>query len=169
MSSPGDLVRPSKTTRPGAIAGLVMFLVTACSSGEPDPEAVVLAGDTMGTRYRVVLGVELGHRESAKLSEMIAASLDEVDRAMSTWRSDSEVSSFNRSTSTDWFAVSPATVEVVGKALEISRLTDGAFDVTVAPLVDLWEFGPHGEAPRPGPPLAASSAAPRASSYGRRG
>lgn len=158
MSSPGVLVRPSKTARPGAIAGLVILLVTACGSGEPDPEAVVLAGDTMGTRYRVVLGVELGHRESERLSETIEASLDGVDRAMSTWRSDSEVSSFSRSTSTEWFAVSPATVEVVGKALEISRITEGAFDVTVAPLVDLWEFGPHGEAPRvPDPELVAET------------
>ena len=72
------------------------------------------------------------------------SALDEVNEAMSTYRDDSEVVLFNRHAGTDWFAVSVAVVTVVTEALEISRLSDGAFDVTVNPLVDLWGFGAAG-------------------------
>ena len=59
---------------------------------------------------------------------------------MSTYLPDSEVSRFNTSRSTDWQAVSPEVVEVVAYAQHVSELTDGAFDITVAPLVKLWGF-----------------------------
>lgn len=96
----------------------------------------------MGTSYRVVVVEELWGPSRDKLQQTIRAGLDGVDRKMSTWRSDSEVSAFNRLATTDWFPVSPETAEVVLAALEISRATNGAFDITVAPLVELWEFGP---------------------------
>ena len=60
---------------------------------------------------------------------------------MSTYQPDSDVSKFNRSTSTEWFSVDPLTAQVVMRALEISRQTNGAFDITVGPAVDLWNFG----------------------------
>ena len=68
--------------------------------------------------------------------------LAEIDRQMSTYRPDSEMSRFNRAPAGEWFAVSPATAEVVAAAQEISEKTDGAMDVTVGPLVRLWHFGP---------------------------
>jgi FAD:protein FMN transferase len=78
-----------------------------------------------------------------RLRDRVAARLERVDALMSTWREDSEVSRFNRSGGTDWFAVSPETATVVRRALATSRSTGGAFDVTVAPLVNLWSFGEH--------------------------
>jgi thiamine biosynthesis lipoprotein len=60
---------------------------------------------------------------------------------MSTYLPDSEVSRFNSSDQTEWFDVSRETVEVVSRAREISELSDGAFDITVGPLVALWNFG----------------------------
>ena len=66
---------------------------------------------------------------------------------MSTYREDSELSRFNASRSTDWFAVSDETAIVVELALEWGRRSSGAFDVTVGPLVDLWSFGPSPRAP----------------------
>ncbi len=62
---------------------------------------------------------------------------------MSTYRPESELSQFNRSDSTDWVNVSEDTAIVVAAAQEISRKTDGAFDITVGPLVDIWGFGPR--------------------------
>ncbi len=62
---------------------------------------------------------------------------------MSTYIATSELSRFNDQQSTDWFAVSSETAAVVALALEINAQTDGAFDVTVGPLVDLWGFGPQ--------------------------
>ena len=62
---------------------------------------------------------------------------------MSNYRADSAVSRFNNFTATNWFPVPLETARVVAEALEISRRTDGAFDITVAPLVRLWGFGPQ--------------------------
>ncbi|VTR23274.1 Thiamine biosynthesis lipoprotein ApbE precursor [Serratia fonticola] len=64
---------------------------------------------------------------------------------MSTYQPDSELSRFNASREVDKpFPVSAATTEVVLEALRINRVTDGALDVTVGPLVNLWGFGPEG-------------------------
>ncbi|MDG2469045.1 MAG: FAD:protein FMN transferase, partial [Pirellulaceae bacterium] len=75
-----------------------------------------------------------------KLKNSVAEELESVNQRMSTYIDDSEVSRFNQSTSTDWFPVSQATAEVVQKAQKISELSDGAFDITVQPLVALWRF-----------------------------
>ncbi|MCL4109628.1 UNVERIFIED_CONTAM: hypothetical protein GTU68_061885 [Idotea baltica] len=64
-----------------------------------------------------------------------------VNKAMSTWDSTSEISRFNASESTEWFSVSARFAAVVAESLRIASLTKGAFDPTVAPLIDLWNFG----------------------------
>ncbi|WP_152485988.1 FAD:protein FMN transferase [Methylohalobius crimeensis] len=68
--------------------------------------------------------------------------LETVDRQMSTYREDSELSRFNRSIADNWQPVSEDLARVVAASLEISRWSGGAFDVTVGPLVNLWGFGP---------------------------
>ena len=70
------------------------------------------------------------------------ARLDEVNAAMSTYLSTSEVSRFNNHDGSGWFPVSTATARVVIEAQRVSSLTDSAFDITVSPLVNLWGFGP---------------------------
>lgn len=103
-------------------------------------------GETMGTSYLVKVhdfpthSSKTGNWET--LVEEIKKRITEVDQAMSTYKNDSDISTFNVSESTDWFDVSKDTATVVELALEISKLTDGAFDITVAPIVDLWGFGP---------------------------
>lgn len=98
-------------------------------------------GQTMGTTYMVkVAGHEEVGDDEIRLS--IDAELRQVNDEMSTYLKTSEISQFNAGQSTDWFSVSPAFAMVVQQALEISADTDGAFDVTVAPLVNAWSFGP---------------------------
>ncbi|MGE3772666.1 MAG: FAD:protein FMN transferase, partial [Gammaproteobacteria bacterium] len=117
-----------------------------------------LAGDTMGTHYRV--NVVAPRHSEQDLQAGIEQRLDEVDAAMSTWRADSELSRFNAQAVTDWVAVSPALHVVLQTAAAISEITDGAFDVTVGPLVNLWGFGPDR---RPSaPPADTALAAARA-------
>jgi thiamine biosynthesis lipoprotein len=58
------------------------------------------------------------------------------------------LSHFNRHRSTDPFPVSAELLEVLAMAREVSERSGGAFDVTVAPLVDAWGFGPEGRARR---------------------
>lgn len=101
-----------------------------------------LNGQTMGTYYSIV--IDSGGTKEFAASDVTAkveACLADVNRQMSTWDPDSEISRFNRTANTEWFAVSPEFAEVVQESLRIHQLTQGAFDPTVAPLIDLWGFG----------------------------
>ncbi len=124
------------------MAAGIAFLLAACDAQRPQRSALEVTGAAMGTTYHVtVVGLPAGvapQQVRAGLAGLIA----KVDELMSTYRSDSDVSRFNASLTTDWVAVAPETRAVVEEALRVSRLTGGAFDVTVGPLVDLWGFGP---------------------------
>jgi thiamine biosynthesis lipoprotein len=61
---------------------------------------------------------------------------------MSAFRADSELSAFNRQPLHKAMPLSSELYAVFAAAQEVSRVSDGAFDVTVAPLVDTWGFGP---------------------------
>ena len=88
----------------------------------------------MGTTFAVTVVGPVSDSVAQRLREDIEVTLADVDGAMSTYDPDSELSRFNRWQRTDWFALSPLTFEVFRQAQEVSRLTRGAFDVTVAPL-----------------------------------
>ena len=100
----------------------------------------------MGTTFAVTVVGPVSDSVAQRLREDIEVTLADVDGAMSTYDPDSELSRFNRWQRTDWFALSPLTFEVFRQAQEVSRLTRGAFDVTVAPLVNAWGFGAAGPA-----------------------
>jgi thiamine biosynthesis lipoprotein len=74
--------------------------------------------------------------------DAVAGSLAEVVRAMSTYEAGSELSRFNRHAATTPFPLSAATMAVFALARDVSAATGGAFDITVAPVVDAWGFGP---------------------------
>ena len=61
---------------------------------------------------------------------------------MSTYIVDSEISKFNKMSTTKWFPISKDLLEVVKTAMQISVSTGGTFDISVSSLVDLWGFGP---------------------------
>jgi len=96
----------------------------------------------MGTTYSVKFLPSSETPGLVKIGELIESTLESVNSQMSTYRDNSEISRFNTQTSLDWFPVSKETAEVVLLSLRIWELTDGSFDVTVGPLVDLWGFGP---------------------------
>jgi len=117
-------------------------IAAGCQRGQDRLPEYVLSGDIMGTTFsvKIVTGDELG--DEAQLGRDIRERLDAIDSMMSTYRDESELSVFNADKSTEWRPVSATLCEVVAGALDISRLTDGAFDITVGPLVNLWGFGP---------------------------
>jgi thiamine biosynthesis lipoprotein len=90
------------------------------------------------------------------LHTALVARLAALEAIFSTWRPDSALSRFNASPSTDWHPVPAELARAVLLARDISDRTGGAFDITVAPLVALWGFGPHARA---GPPPDASALA----------
>lgn len=103
-------------------------------------ESLKFTGKTMGTYYSIAID---GAVEAARdeIQGRIEECLIDVNRQMSTWDPESEISKFNQSESLDWFPVSPEFAMVVAESIRIHKLTNGAFDPTVAPLIDLWGFG----------------------------
>ncbi|MBI5800928.1 MAG: FAD:protein FMN transferase [Verrucomicrobia bacterium] len=97
-------------------------------------------GSTWSAKYRPAANTP----PTRAVERALQARLDDLEQQMSTWRADSALSRFNTSRDTNWFPVPRDTAVVVSEALEVSRLTEGAFDVTVFPLVQLWGFGPAG-------------------------
>ena len=102
--------------------------------------AGVISGQTMGTSYRIVLADPLPATKLSAIQADVDQALNQLEDQMSTWRPDSELSRFNSSSSTDWFPVSRDTAFVVSEAKRIWKISDGAFDPTVAPLIKLWHF-----------------------------
>ncbi|HVR29154.1 MAG TPA: FAD:protein FMN transferase [Thermoanaerobaculia bacterium] len=131
----------------GAVVLGVVALAGCWSPAGPAGEqvdAIRLGGDTMGTRWNatVVAPRDRAPGLEPELLALIDEALDLVDRQMSTWREDSELSRFNRHQDTAPFSLSPETLTVLRLAREVSVASGGAFDVTVGPLVDAWGFGP---------------------------
>lgn len=118
---------------------LSAWLLSGCS-GWGSTEVHKLSGYSMGTSYTVSLVAK--ESEARALDGEVRTAIEEVNQAMSTYLPRSDVSRFNDSPVDGWIAVSPMTADVVSLALEIAEATDGAFDPTVGPLVDLWGFGP---------------------------
>ncbi|MCG6218424.1 FAD:protein FMN transferase [Vibrio furnissii] len=118
-----------------------LLLLAGC---EQPPQQVHLSGPTMGTSYNIKYIQQDGLPSSDDLHKEIDRLLEEVNDQMSTYRQDSELSRFNQYQGTDAFEVSTQTATVVKEAMRLSTLTEGALDVTVGPLVNLWGFGPEG-------------------------
>ncbi|MFZ1984706.1 MAG: FAD:protein FMN transferase [Desulfatitalea sp.] len=125
------------------IAALVLMsliLPVACG-GDKEYQ---LAGKTMGTTYHIK--VKAGRSiDMVKVQAKVDAGLEQVNQSMSTFRPESEISRFNALNAVDTpFAVSAGFLRVMQTAQEIHRLTEGAWDGTVDPLVNLWGFGKEG-------------------------
>lgn len=123
---------------------LLILALLALGACEGRHGSVELVGGTMGTRFNVTLPSGIGDRDPLRLQKDIEAELDDDEAQMSTYQWDSLISYFNRSQSVEWLKVLDSFCSKVEKAQRISELTDGAFDITVGPLVNLWGFGPDG-------------------------
>ena len=91
----------------------------------------------MGTFARVV-AIGANSKVADKTIEAGLSEIQSVDKLMSDYKSDSEISRVNKDAFTRAVAISEPTYEVLKRSIEFSKLTGGAFDITVGPLVDLW-------------------------------
>ena len=97
----------------------------------------------MGTSYAVELAAPIDGAVRKRLAGLIEAELAAINRAMSTYDPGSELSLFNGRQDLRWAPASRGLLEVLDSASRISTASQGALDVTVGPLVDLWGFGPQ--------------------------
>jgi len=116
---------------------LILFL--SCERQEP---LWIFSGRTMGTTYQVKIAdpPHAGHQTDI-LQQEVDQALAGINRQMSVYDPVSEISRFNALRSTEPFPVSREFVNVLRTAMQVSHESGGSFDVTIAPLVNLWGFG----------------------------
>ncbi len=130
------------------LAALLLFFTVRtlfCTA----PESTRLRGETMGSTWSVVLAAPPAPEARTRLQGRIQHALESVSAAMSNWDETSELSRLNADVSGRPFALSAQTFEVLRAAQEVSAHSGGAFDVTVAPLVQAYGFGPGAEIAAP--------------------
>ena len=122
---------------------ILVFLLSGCANNSSvEKYPFNFSGPTMGTSFSVKASQLPEGIKTYRLETLIQNRLDEINQRMSTYISDSEVALINSSTNPGATFISLELEKIILQAREISELSDGAFDITVAPLVNLWGFGP---------------------------
>lgn len=100
-----------------------------------------LSGLTMGTNYSIVAIDHSKSIDQAELQSAVDQALGQVNVQMSNWDASSEISRFNAAAAGESLSVSGELHHVMQTAQDVHVASDGAFDVTVGALIDLWGFG----------------------------
>ena len=125
-----------------ALATFAVLILSGCfPSNDLARQEYHLQGKTMGTTYNIKLIGE--NLDVVTLQQGIDQQLKQLNQEMSTYITDSELSKFNQSTSMEGVEISAGLSRVVKEAIRLGKLSHGALDVTVGPLVNLWGFGPE--------------------------
>lgn len=122
----------------------LVALLHACGG---DPVATELSGATQGTTWRITIAADVRKGEQLRMRSLIEQRLADIDKALSNYRDDSELQRFNRAPAGEWLPLEPDLHRVLHAAHAVSVQSDGAFDVTSAPLVEQWGFGPPATIP----------------------
>ena len=121
---------------------LSFSLLLGCADGvEDDSKLVSLTGKALGTTWTV----KIRNTKLVNVDELradIAAKIEETEKIFSHWRPDSKLYQLNESLTTDPVSIPPLLHELLKHAKWTHEQTSGAFDPTIAPLVNLWGFGP---------------------------
>ncbi len=125
-----------------------LALPLALMACKPGDSVFEIAGVTMGTTYTVVAQDPSGRLSEGEIRAAIARALDTVNAEMSNWDPASEISRFNAGTDAPT-PVSGALDTVMAAAETVHRASEGRFDTTIGPLIELWGFGAPGAGDMP--------------------
>ncbi|KJG16324.1 FAD:protein FMN transferase [Photobacterium angustum] len=112
------------------------MMLSGCS--EP-PKLEKIAGYAEGTSYHVSYWSK-DDVSSTKVKAQFDKALDAIDKEYSTYRGDSYISKFNKSTSTEWQPASKDFIYMLSLAKAINKESHGCYDPTIQPLYKLWGF-----------------------------
>lgn len=124
-----------------------------------DPRRLALHGPTMGTRWSVTCDAAPDTDVQA-LQTALAAAVQQVDAQMSPWLPGCDLNRLNHAPVGAWVTLPAEILEVLVCALDVCRLSAGAFDPAAGALVDAWGFGAVRDAPDAEAIRTATSAAP---------
>lgn len=120
---------------------IILFLMVSCVN-KVSLESI--QGKTMGTTYHIKYVAEKNIKNSIEIKTEIDKRLLEINQSMSTYIEDSELNKLNNGPINKWIGISRDLYFVLSKAYEVYQMSEGYYDVTVGPLVNLWGFGPKG-------------------------
>ncbi len=133
-------------------------LLAACQ-----PDVVQLSGPTMGSSYHISYVRASGTPEPEAVQAEIRRQLDQLDAAVSTYRNDSDLARFNAAPAGTCQPMPPMALELARSAKQLAADSEGAYDVTLLPVLDAWKFGPkaarekaQGKTPEPNAPAAGN-------------
>ena len=112
-------------------------LLAACQ-----PDVVQLSGPTMGSSYHISYVRASGTPEPEAVQAEIRRQLDQLDAAVSTYRDDSDLARFNAAPAGTCQPMPPMALELARSAKQLAADSEGAYDVTLLPVLDAWKFGP---------------------------
>ncbi|MFI8744133.1 FAD:protein FMN transferase [Pseudomonas sp. NPDC077186] len=124
------------------IAVALAAALTGCLHSERIEE---FGGPTMGSTYSVKYVRGEGVAAQGELKAATEAILAEIDQQLSTYRADSLIEQFNRAPAGTCQAMPPGVLELVRAGNRLHEESQGSFDLTLEPLLDLWGFGPKGQ------------------------
>lgn len=118
---------------------ILVILVASCAQQE---QMLTLTGKTMGTTYHIKVVRNEVLPQHQLLQAEIDMALELVNNQMSTYRRNSELSRFNQIENLQSAAVSSDTIKVIKEGVRLYHATNGALDITLGPLINIWGFGP---------------------------
>jgi len=121
------------------LTALAFFIKQMFFSSAVDIEGIAFNSMQWHARLR---GAPAGV-SSDEIQRQLQQRLDALDAILSTWRTDSELTHLNHASIGTAVTVSDVLFDAIDKANRVSAITGGAYDITVAPLVNLWGFGPR--------------------------
>jgi thiamine biosynthesis lipoprotein len=119
---------------------LVIGTLSGCGNGD---SLESFGGPTMGSTYSIKYVRHSGIPGPAEVQQQVEQILSEVDRQMSTYRSDSDIERFNDLPANSCQPMPESILQLVRVGEQLSIESDGSFDLTVEPLLNLWGFGPQ--------------------------
>ncbi|MEL6641162.1 MAG: FAD:protein FMN transferase [Pseudomonadota bacterium] len=122
-------------------------------------QVIELVGLSMGTTYKVVAIDRTNTLDKATVQEAVAVALTDVNKSMSNWDESSEISVLNASGQGEPLSLSVELADVLRAADHVHAASEGRFDTTVGPLIELWGFGAPGSQAMPSDTAVAAALA----------
>ena len=123
---------------------VLCYWFSACAQ-ERGVKTEVLRGDIFGSYYAIKYVASAETPVLAEVERVVLQRLRDIDATMSTWKENSELSRLNRAAQNTQITLSREMMAMLGLSARLNQDTQGAFDITVGPLVNLWGFGAQGE------------------------
>ena len=117
---------------------LLGFATTFSSCSE---KTTTFNGKALGTTWTVKIRASR-YLDRSVLKDEIISTIEEAEKILSHWRPDAELYQFNQALTSNPITVHPLLHELLLHARKVHDESAGAFDPTIAPIVNLWGFGP---------------------------